>query len=97
MKLSQSPVFVTTLSLTEQSDIHLLFMAGLVFVAGLAGLGTVSLLLLLAPFATLFLGRTRPRRVATVSTAPARKPDGGAPRPPSSLGGGKQGAACTDH
>ncbi|MBT2585132.1 hypothetical protein [Arthrobacter sp. ISL-95] len=90
MKLSQGPAFASAVSLTSAPDIHLLFMMGLVFVAGIAGMGTVGLLLLLAPLAMLFMARTKPRQVATVSAGPAGEPDGGAAPPPSSLNGGDQ-------
>lgn len=93
MKLSQGPAFATTVSLTSAPDIHLLYMVGLVFVAGMAWLGTVGLLLLLGPLAMLFLGRTKLRRVvATGVTGPASEPDGGASPPPpqSPLSGGDQ-------
>ncbi|MFJ6538952.1 hypothetical protein ACIQH5_22200 [Paenarthrobacter sp. NPDC091711] len=92
MKLSQGPAFATTVSLTSAPDIHLLYMVGLVFVAGIAWLGTVGLLLLLAPLAMLFLGRTKLRRVATGAAGPASEPDGGGSPPPSSLCGGDQAA-----
>jgi hypothetical protein len=91
MKLSQDQAFATTVMFTSAPDIHLLFMVGLVFFAGIAGMGTLGLLLLLAPLAMLFLARPKPRRVATVSAGQAVRPDGGA-SPPSSRGGSDQAA-----
>lgn len=91
MKITQGPTFATTLSLTEASDIHLLFMVALVAFAGIAGMSTIGLLLLLTPLAAIFMGRTKPRRVAGASTHPAAEPDDGS-RPPSSFSGGDQTA-----
>ncbi|MDO6142051.1 hypothetical protein [Paenarthrobacter aurescens] len=91
MKLSQGPAFVTTWSVTDAPDIHLLFMVGLVAVAGIVGVGTVSLLLVLAPLAMLFVGRSRSRRVTAVPGHHAEEPDAGRP-PPSSFNGGDHAA-----
>lgn len=86
---------------TDAPDIHLLFMAGLVLLAGIAGLGTVSLLLLLTPLAALFVARTKPGRSAAVSAKIAisakepvkqKKPDDGASRLPSPLAHGEEAA-----
>ncbi|WP_043469659.1 hypothetical protein [Arthrobacter sp. Rue61a] len=79
------PLGLAVPAFTEASDIHLLIMVGLVFLTGVAGAATVSLLLLLAPLATLFLGRNKPGRKTDVKQ---KKTDGGATRlpPPLTLG-----------
>ncbi|WGM21022.1 hypothetical protein QEH68_02170 [Paenarthrobacter sp. OM7] len=80
MAMTASPAF------TDAPDIHLLFMAGLVFLAGVAGVGAVTLLLLLAPFAALLVARPRTKKILESTTAPAapgpipfqdNTPDGG--------------------
>ncbi|MCD4851467.1 hypothetical protein LN996_11650 [Arthrobacter sp. AK01] len=54
--------------LPEAPDFRLLFMAGLVFLAGLAGTGSVLLLLLFAPIISLALmGRGYQRKVAATT------------------------------
>jgi len=91
MKLSHGPALVPSLSFTDAPDIHLLFMAGVVLIAGVAGVGSVSLLLLFAPFGMLFLGRAKPRRVAAVTAGAALGSGAGTSRPPSNLSGVDRG------
>lgn len=85
MKLPPGLAVPTSVSFTEAPDIHLLLMVGLVFLTGIAGLAAVSLLLLLAPLATLLLGRNKPGREPDVKQ---KKPDGDATHlpPPLTLG-----------
>ncbi|GAA2871575.1 hypothetical protein [Paenarthrobacter ilicis] len=52
----------TDLSLVTEPGIHLLLMAGLVLLAGLAGTGTFVILLLITPLAKLALDHTRATR-----------------------------------
>ncbi|MFE4196934.1 hypothetical protein ACFRJ9_13805 [Paenarthrobacter sp. NPDC056912] len=50
------------ISLTDSADIHLLMMVGLVLLTGVAALGNIILLLLLAPLLRLAFGRNTPPR-----------------------------------
>ncbi|MET3903308.1 hypothetical protein [Paenarthrobacter sp. 4246] len=93
MKSPNGMAMTASFAFTDAPDIHLLFMAGLVFLAGVAGVGAVTLLLLLAPFAALLVARPRTRKTLERTTAPAapgtipflrKRPDGGAWRLPPS-------------
>ncbi|MEV7605828.1 hypothetical protein AB0N65_10370 [Paenarthrobacter sp. NPDC089322] len=65
-------------ALTEAADIHVLFMAGIVFLAGIAGVGSVLLLLLAAPLLGLVLRRQPPGN-ASVDPGPAQPTTGARP------------------
>ena len=58
--LNQVSALSAALPLADATDIHLLFMAGLVFLAGIVGVGSVLLLLLLTPLIRLAFGRHLP-------------------------------------
>ncbi len=80
--------------LPEAPDIRLLFMAGLVFLAAVAGTGSILLLLLFAPIISLaLLGRGAKRNIAATTPRAYRqlkkpeKSDGGATRPPPRIRG----------
>ncbi|MFJ6453095.1 hypothetical protein [Paenarthrobacter sp. NPDC091669] len=101
MKSLNGMAMTATLAFTDAPDVHLLFMAGLVFLAGVAGVGAVTLLLLLAPFAALLVARPRMKRTLESTTAPAapaaipfqrKRPDGGAGRLPPSRTRGDEAA-----
>ncbi|MGF6834833.1 Trk-type K+ transport system membrane component [Paenarthrobacter sp. TE4293] len=97
MKSPYGTPTTTAFALTDAPDIHLLLMAALIFLAGLAGLGTVTLLLLLAPFAALLMACPGSKRTAQVTTAAAtplqrKEPDGGAARLPPPRAHGKEAA-----
>ncbi|MGO4146234.1 hypothetical protein AB4Y77_14215 [Paenarthrobacter sp. YAF11_1] len=91
MKSPNGMAMTASLAFTDAPDIHLLFMAALVFLAGMAGVGAVTLLLLLAPFAALLMARPRPKKTLEGTSAPAgsgtiplqcKRTDGGAGRLP---------------
>lgn len=58
--LNQVSAISAVLPLADTTDIHLLFMAGLVFLTGIVGVGSVLLLLLLTPLIRLAFGRHLP-------------------------------------
>jgi hypothetical protein len=71
--LNQVSAISAVLPLADAPDIHLLFMAGLVFFAGMVGLVSVLLLLLLAPLIRLAFGRHLPHaRAGTTPSEPAK-------------------------
>ncbi|XAS72613.1 hypothetical protein VUN82_01765 [Micrococcaceae bacterium Sec5.1] len=58
---NQVSAISAALPLADAPDIHLLFMASLVFLAGVVGFGSVLLLLLLTPLIRLAFGRHLPQ------------------------------------
>lgn len=72
MSSTQGMAVQAVASFTDAPDIHLLFMAVLVFLAGLAGGCAVLLLLLMAPLAKLALDHARPARPLAADTASER-------------------------
>ncbi|WP_026542113.1 hypothetical protein [Paenarthrobacter nicotinovorans] len=62
MKSPNGMALTAALASTDAPDIHLMFMVGVLVLAGVAGLGTVTLLLLLAPFAALMLPRPQAKK-----------------------------------
>ncbi len=75
MSSTQGMAVQTVASFTDAPDIHLLFMAVLVLLAGLAGGCAVLLLLLMAPLAKLALDHARPARPATAQVSEGPRPD----------------------
>lgn len=73
MKSFNGMAMQTALQLADAPDIYLLFMAGVVFLTGIAAVGSIVLLLLLAPVVRLVLGRRgSPRRQPAAVTDPNR-------------------------
>ncbi|WOH19044.1 hypothetical protein IRJ34_01575 [Paenarthrobacter sp. GOM3] len=73
-------------SLLDAPDIHLLFMAALILLAGLAGGCAVLLLLVMAPLAKLALDHARPARPLAAETASGRSgPEVGGAHEPTPL------------
>ncbi|BCW43150.1 hypothetical protein [Arthrobacter sp. StoSoilB5] len=73
--LNQVSAILAAMPLADAPDIHLLFMAVLVFFAGIVGVGSVLLLLLLAPLIRLALGRHLPHARPGVAPSEPTKPD----------------------
>ena len=88
MKSPNGLAMTAALAFPDAPNVHLLLMAGLIFLTGLAGVGTVVLLLLLAPIAALLIARPRSTKPAEDAATPGAvplqrdRPDGDATRLP---------------